>query len=281
MLKNEVENILNTGIKSVSGVGGGSIADSFIITCDNDVKYFVKEYNYKTGITTAEKAGLTEIAKSGAVKVPEVIFCDSKTLILEYIEQGTKSGNFWQDFAKRFAEMHKFTNQLYGYTSDNFIGDNPQKNKQNENWPEFYFENRLKLQFDMIEQNGYSDNNLLSLFRKLEDRIDVIIGNHETVPSLIHGDLWSGNFLCDNNGSVVLIDPAVYYADREADLAMTKLFGGFSPEFYKHYNEVYPLEEGWEFREMIYKLYHVMNHLNLFGRSYYPQVVSLLKSLIR
>ncbi len=119
-----------------------------------------------------------------------------------------------------------------------------------------------------------------NLFSKLESQIDKILEGSENIPSLLHGDLWSGNFLVDESSNPCLIDPAVYYGNREADLAMTKLFGGFGNDFYKSYKESFPLAYGFEYRENIYKLYHILNHLNLFGRSYYPQAISLMKSYV-
>ena len=127
---------------------------------------------------------------------------------------------------------------------------------------------------------GNSTPELRKAISKLEERIEEIIGDSEEKPSLLHGDLWSGNFMVNENGETVLIDPAVYYGHREADLGMTKLFGGFSNEFYKSYNETYPLKDGYEYRENIYKLYHVLNHLNLFGGGYYSQAISLIKFYI-
>ena len=121
---------------------------------------------------------------------------------------------------------------------------------------------------------------LRNLVSKLEENIEGIISNNNEKPSLLHGDLWSGNYIDDENGSAVLIDPAVYYGNREADLGMTKLFGGFSSEFYKSYNEAYPLPDGFDYREKIYMLYHFLNHLNLFGGSYYSQAISLIKFYI-
>ena len=133
-------------------------------------------------------------------------------------------------------------------------------------------------QFRLAENNGYSTTQLKEGMKNIEKKIDDIIGVNVEVPSLLHGDLWGGNYITDQKGNPCLIDPAVYYGHREADLAMTKLFGGFDTSFYSAYNEEYPLMEGWEYRENIYKLYHVLNHLNLFGTSYLNQAISLIFS---
>ncbi|NWF49767.1 MAG: fructosamine kinase family protein, partial [Ignavibacteriaceae bacterium] len=160
-------------------------------------------------------------------------------------------------------------------------GSNPQINipdeKEKLNWTLFYFNKRILFQLQLAERFGNATEELRKAISKLEDKIEDIIKGSEEKPSLLHGDLWSGNYMVDENGNAVLIDPAVYYGHREADLGMTKLFGGFSSEFYRAYNETYPLEDGYEYRENIYKLYHVLNHLNLFGGGYYSQALSLIK----
>jgi len=136
--------------------------------------------------------------------------------------------------------------------------------------------NRILFQLHLAEKKGYATEKLRKGFHLLENKIEIILGGSGEEPSLLHGDLWGGNFLSDENGSAVMIDPAVYYGHREADLAMTKLFGGFSSDFYNAYQAEFPLKEDAEYREDIYKLYHMMNHLNLFGRSYYSQAEHLL-----
>ena len=129
----------------------------------------------------------------------------------------------------------------------------------------------------LAEANGYGSAELSSTFSKLEDNFDIILNGSEEAPTLLHGDLWGGNYMVDSEGMPVLIDPAVYYGHREADLAMTQIFGGFSPEFYRAYHQEYPLKAGWEYRQNIYKLYHILNHLNLFGSGYYGQAIQLMK----
>jgi fructosamine-3-kinase len=146
-----------------------------------------------------------------------------------------------------------------------------------DNWLTFYFDKRLLTQFKLAEKNGYVDDQFSSLFKNLENKLPNILAGSEEPPSLIHGDLWQGNFLISPSGEPVLIDPAVYYGHREAELAMTKLFGGFPESFYNAYKLAYPLKPGYEYREGIYSLYHVLNHLNLFGSGYKSQAISLMK----
>ena len=138
----------------------------------------------------------------------------------------------------------------------------------------------VEFQFKLAEQNGYKDKEIVYLFRRVEKQIDRLIPEDSERPSLLHGDLWNGNFLCVENNVPAVIDPAVYYGHREADLAMTMLFGGFGEAFYASYHAEFPLEEEWKRRCEIYKLYHLLNHLNLFGEGYYPQVYQTMKELL-
>ena len=227
-----------------------------------------------------EAHGLQELNKAAAIRVPEVIMYDDDFILLEYISQGNKSKKFFSEFGRSFALMHKYTSENFGFYEDNFIGSNVQKNipadKEKESWTSFYFNKRILFQLELTEKLGYATSELKKGIGKLEENIEEIIGTNDEEPSLLHGDLWGGNYIVDENGNVCLIDPAVYYGHREADLGMTKLFGGFNSEFYEDYNEANPLQDGYEYRENIYKLYHVLNHLNLFGGGYYSQAISLI-----
>ena len=230
-----------------------------------------------------EANGLNELRKSNAIRIPKVSEFDKDFILLEYVSTGTKSKNFFEDFGKRFAELHKYTSEHFGFYEDNYIGSNPQKNipseKEKSDWVSFYFNKRILFQLQLAEKLGNSTEELQKAVSKLENKIEEIISSSEK-PSLLHGDLWGGNYMVDENGSALLIDPAVYYGNREADLAMTKLFGGFSGDFYKSYNQELPFADGYEYRENIYKLYHILNHLNLFGGGYYSQALSLIKFYI-
>jgi protein-ribulosamine 3-kinase len=189
--------------------------------------------------------------------------------------------NYWHNAGIQLANLHKNTSVEYGLDNDNYIGSTPQLNTACEtekiNWIEFYLGKRLIFQFKLAEKKGYAGEELGRVFSLLENKIDIILNDCQAIPSLLHGDLWSGNFITDETGNACLIDPAVYYGHREADLAMAKLFGGFDNRFYSAYNEEYPLDNGYQYRENIYKLYHVLNHLNLFGTRYYQQALSLIK----
>lgn len=247
-----------------------------------------KSYFLKTGSKSrmycCEVHGLEELEKSFAINIVRPVACGDNFILTEFVKQGRIQNNFFENFGQKLAQLHQFKSTEFGFYEDNFIGANEQMNFANDdeksNWSSFYFNKRLLYQYKLAERNGFVNDELKRDFAKLEDRIDRILGIVNEKPSLLHGDLWNGNFLCYTKGEVVLIDPAVYYGHREAELAMTKLFGGFSPDFYEAYQKEYPLQEGWEYREDIYKLYHVMNHLNLFGRSYLSETEWIVRKYV-
>ena len=247
-------------------------------------QYFLKTGSRNKKMFPCEANSLKELSGANSIRVPKVILSDSDFLLIEYIQTGRSSSNFFEKFGRQFAEMHRHASDSFGFFEDNFIGHTIQENiasgDQSINWTAFYFEKRLIYQFRLAEKQGLSSPALKNSFSKLENLIDSVIPQSTEKPSLLHGDLWSGNYLADKQGDPVIIDPAVYYGHREADLAMTKLFGGFSSDFYNAYDEAYPLEDGYMYRENIYKLYHVLNHLNLFGMSYHAQAVSLIQSYL-
>lgn len=286
MSKNEIKEIIENHIGSIivsmHGTSGGCISDSSIIHTNSGEKYFLKiNQNHPIDMFSKEANGLREITNSNSVRVPKVLLVGEHFILLECVEGKSKVKKFFEDFGVRFAMMHKFENSTFGFFEDNYIGSTLQKNIPDESeknsWIKFYFNKRLLFQFKLAERNGYVDSELRKGFIQLEKMINAIIGSNVENPCLLHGDLWGGNYIVDENGCACVIDPAVYYGNREADLAMTKLFGGFPKEFYLSYNEFYPLQDGYDYRENIYKLYHVLNHLNLFGSGYYAQALSLIK----
>ncbi len=281
-IKKEIENRLGTVILKSQSLSGGCINSAQRIITESGESYLLKmNNNAPADMFEKEAHGLNELRKADAVRVPAAKISSVNYLVTEFIGSGNKSNSFFTDFGRQFADLHRFTNSAFGFYEDNYIGSTPQKNStegsESKNWTEFYFNKRLLSQFLLCEKNGYADTGLRDGIHKLENIIEEILRGSEEEPSLLHGDLWSGNYMVDENGNPCIIDPAVYYGHREADLAMTKLFGGYPDEFYRSYNENYPLKEGWEYRENIYKLYHVLNHLNLFGRGYYGQALSLMK----
>ncbi len=274
----KLEDELFQKIISITPLGGGCIGNALKVVAENGSNYFVKQYE-NCKMHHAEANGLNELKTANSIRIPRVLKVNDNFLILEFIESASPATNFSEKFGKQFAELHRNTGTRYGYFEDNFIGSTEQINvPQNDNWVEFYMENRLMYQFRLAEKNGHSSKELKIGMKYIEKNIERILDGCDEKPALLHGDLWGGNFLIDQRGNPCLIDPAVYYGHREADLAMTKLFGGFDSAFYEAYNEEYPLKEGWEYRENIYKLYHILNHLNLFGSGYYAQSISLINS---
>ena len=279
----QIEQSLGEPIETSTSIGGGCIAKTHRIRTVSGRELFLKS-GFSNSMFRSEANGLRELRKANVIGVPEVFLVDENFLLMEFIYPGTKKKNFFEDFGWSLANLHRYTASHYGFYEDNFIGATPQlnvvKGSASKIWRQFFWEYRILYQFQLAQKNGYADEKLTNGISQLEDRIEMILSGSEEPPSLLHGDLWRGNFIVGRNGEPVLIDPAVYYGHREADLAMAKLFGGFPPEFYKAYQENYPLKDGYEYRENIYMLYHVLNHLNLFGHSYYLQAIQLIYSYL-
>lgn len=283
-ISEKIENWAGEKIASFDYSGGGSIAQAQIITMLSGKKYFLKSGVRSKEMFPTEANSLKELAKAKTIRTPVVHIADPEFLLIEYISSARNSNSFFEDFGIQLAEMHRYEADIYGFYEDNFIGHTPQLNlankEQAENWTSFYFEKRLLFQFKLAEKQGHSSDVLRSSFKKIEAKINDILDTDDAKPSLLHGDLWSGNYIADEKGNPVIIDPAVYYGHREADLAMTKVFGGFPSSFYDSYNEGYPFADGYLQREDIYKLYHILNHLNLFGMGYHGQAVSLMQGYL-
>ncbi len=263
MIKQDIESIIHDKIISCNSISGGCINIAEIILTKTGKTFFIKSNNSsEKDMFLKEANGLRELAKANTIRIPEVIYAAYNFIIIENISPRIKIKTFWENFGRDFARLHKFTAERYGFYEDNYIGSTPQLNIATEsealNWVEFYFNKRLSYQYQLAVKNGYVKKDLQKVFSRLENKINLIIDNSTEQSSLLHGDLWSGNFITDENGNACLIDPAVYYGHREADLAMTRLFGGFDNRFYSAYNEEFPLENGYEYRENIYKLYHVL-----------------------
>ncbi len=235
-----------------------------------------------------EADGLIALAKPDCIHIPKVyghgILDDGKPyLILEFIQTASQSSNFQAALGMQLAQLHKQTvSDQFGWHGDNYIGSTPQSNAQSNNWVEFYRTHRLGYQFKLAQQNGLVDSSFMDLARKLLDKLDDIL-NIDEPACLLHGDLWGGNVMCgeiDSQIRPVLIVPAVYMRHREADLAMMHLFGGFTADFYESYHKAWPLPAHTMTRQNVYMLYHLLNHLNLFGRGYFGQCLSLMKQCL-
>jgi len=283
--QSKIEDFLGEEVQNSSSVSGGCIADSRVIETVSGKQYFLKMHSGTPGMFLKEANSLKELAKPECIRVPKVILSDEEFLLIEYIREGSQNDRFFKNFGVAFAQMHRYSSTQFGFFEDNYIGSTPQYNVAHNNectdWAEFYFQKRILAQFKIAEKNNYATHELRKGVHSLENKIVDILAGSEESPSLLHGDLWNGNFLCDTDGKAVLIDPAVYYGHREVDLAMTKMFGGFSHDFYTSYQQAFPLADGWEYREKIYLLYHYLNHLNLFGTSYYSTSLSYLSFYLK
>ncbi|MGE5435982.1 MAG: fructosamine kinase family protein, partial [Syntrophothermus sp.] len=220
-MKQIVENFFNKKIINIDSLSGGCINDAYKITLEDNEVYFVKyNNNISEDMFLKEANGLKELKKSNTIKVPEVVFVEKNLIILEYIPTSNSEKNFYKTFGEQFAQLHKYTSDKYGFYEDNFIGSTPQINNQKYSaWSEFYYNERLLYQFLLCEKNGYADYELRNAFKNIEKKyINILEINDSEKPSLLHGDLWSGNYL-SFKGKPCLIDPAVYYGNREADLA--------------------------------------------------------------
>lgn len=261
-------------------VGGGCIADARLAYFADGTSVFVKTARSIQGMFEAEAQGLRELASAGVIRIPRVLAVGVDALVLERINPAPEKPGFFESFGRAFARLHQHRGAAPGFSSDNFIGSTPQINTPLEapGWPEFFLQQRLRFQVRLTVKNGFGGE-LESLLNRAEDKIAGLLGESNETPSLLHGDLWSGNFMVDDQGEACLIDPAVYYGHREADLAMTRLFGGFPADFYRAYEELTPLAPGHRRRLPVYQLYHLLNHLNLFGRAYFAQCRQILGSL--
>ncbi len=230
----------------------------------------------------AEAEGLNAMAATETVRVPEVFDVGVREgyafIEMEQLRIGRSTDAIDRMLGERLAAMHRHTADRHGWHRDNTIGLTAQKNPWNDDWTEFFRQQRLVFQLDLAAKNGYRGE-LQELGQTLAAGIDVFFDGYEPEPSLLHGDLWSGNHAA-MDGEPVIFDPAVYYGDRESDLAMTRLFGGFGPGFYSAYEAAWPLEPGHEARNDLYQLYHVLNHLNLFGTGYLGRSLDLLRGLV-
>jgi len=240
--------------------------------------YFIKTNKKK--LLLEEKRGIEKIEATKAIKTPKIIvfgvFKDTEYLILEFIQQKKPDKNFWRIFGEQLAKMHKNHDKKHGFKHDNYIGTLAQKNTPSYNGVDFYIHNRILPQLNLLNKKAY--DLVSSKFQKLFNLLPNLIP--QETASLLHGDLWSGNYLVNKKGEPVIFDPAVYYGNREVDIAMTKLFGGFPQEFYTSYQSSFPLVNGWENRVEIWNLYPLLVHTNLFGGGYINQVEFILKKYV-
>ena len=261
------------GAQSAAPVAGGCIHRCYRATIDGAARFVKVNEARFADVFAAESEGLAALRAAG-VRAPQPTRHGSHGkhafLVMEFLEL-RPSGN-WAELGRMLAKQPRHHGPCFGWARDNYIGTTPQRNARHDDWCGFFAECRLTPQLRLAQGNGFR----LEAAKQVID----VLAQHQPQPSLLHGDLWSGNaaFLAD--GAPVLFDPAVYYGDREADLAMTELFGGFPREFYAAYEAAYPLPAGYELRKHLYNLYHLLNHLNLFGGGYLAQVKATLSLLL-
>lgn len=263
-------------------VSGGCINTAVVLTDDKHT-YFVK-LNRKglLPMFEAEAAGLAEMAATNSIRVPRSLCAgcagSHAFIAMEHIPMGGRSGDGSARAGRELAAMHRATCGNFGWERDNTIGSTPQRNDRDCDWIAFWRDHRLGFQLDLAAGNGFGGR-LQRLGERLLAAFPGLI-DHDPRPSLLHGDLWGGNMSFDREGGPVIFDPAVYYGDREADLAMTELFGGFDTNFYASYRDAWPLDPGYRSRKTLYNLYHILNHLNLFGGGYLGQAEGMMERLL-
>lgn len=276
-------------IVSKRPVYGGDINEAYCLSFSDGTAAFMKCNALKNlSFFEAEAKGLEALRKTGTIGVPKALGIGTDEsqkisfLLMEYLESAPRANGYWEVFGRELAALHHadcshFTatdsDQPFGFASDNYIGASPQINTPKANWIAFFRECRLFPQMKMAE--GYLDSGMRKQCMKLLEHLDDYLAEPE-FPSLLHGDLWSGNALCGPDGKAWILDPAVYVGHFEAELAMTELFGGYPPVFYEAYHEVNRIDSGYRDRRDLYNLYHMLNHLNLFGASYLSSVQRIL-----
>lgn len=268
------------GVQSRRSISGGCINQGYCLQ-GGGRSYFVKlNRASQLPMFEAEALGLMAIANTQTVRVPQPLASgqgDSQSyLILEWLEFGPSSAQAWGEMGRNLARLHQQGRaQQYGWTQDNTIGLTPQPNPWTEDWGEFWLESRLGYQLRLARRRGGDFPDPWDIAPGIKN----LLAGHQPPPSLVHGDLWSGNVAILATGEPVILDPAPYYGDAEVDLAMTELFGGFPAAFYRGYGEILPPQPGYEQRKILYNLYHVLNHFNLFGGGYGQQARQMLREL--
>ncbi len=292
-MNNPVQDLLETvyaqpvRIESSRSIGGGCINQTLALTLSNGAMVFLKQNDHPPdGMFEKEARGLNLMreAKNGP-RIPKVVALpegpNPKFLIIEYIEAGSPGNGYYERFGQALAQMHRTTQDHYGLDHDNFIGSTEQINTPETDALVFFCKHRLGFQQQLARSRGLlpvpTDKKIDRLCEQLDQRLD-LTGER---PALVHGDLWSGNTFADNTGQPCLVDPAVHFGLRETDLAMTELFGRLPQAFYDAYREAFPQNPGSEERKQMYNLYHLLNHLNLFGGSYLSSVESTVNSFVR
>lgn len=265
-----------------NSVGGGCINQGYKIS-DNSRSYFVKiNRAVDVAMFEAEALGLQQMRETQTIRVPQPICWgtegDAAYIVLEWLDLGARGENrAWQAMGQKLAALHRYKGKSeFGWDINNTIGATPQINTWTADWIQFWVEHRIGYQLKLGKRRGGNfpqGESLLAAIPKL-------LAGHQPQPSLVHGDLWSGNASVMPSGEPVIFDPASYWGDREVDIAMTELFGGFPAAFYRGYNQAWPLQAGYKRRKILYNLYHILNHFNLFGGTYESQANQMMKMML-
>lgn len=280
-----ISEISGTPFIPVSGspVNGGSIHRAWLLT-DGRQRYFVK--TGEIGVEpmfAAEARGLQALAAIAVLRTPTFVTLGQTGthafLVLEFLDLAPIDQRCGEHLGESLAQLHRASADTFGWSEDNFIGATPQLNSPHASWPHFFGDRRLRPQLALALERGM-DKSLVEKAHAVIDRIGGLFTSYRPQPSLLHGDLWSGNVAQCNDGKAVVFDPACYYGDREADIAMAELFGGFPTSFFLAYRNAWPLDPGYETRKPLYNLYHILNHFNLFGRAYLGQAQRMIERLL-
>jgi fructosamine-3-kinase len=271
-------------------VGGGCINQCYRVSDQNASErtesnraFFVKvNHANQVAMFEAEALGLQQMKAAAAILVPQPICWgvagESSYLVQEWLDLDRGGGQAWAAMGRKLAQLHHFQKATaFGWERDNTIGSTPQINSWTSDWSEFFTKHRIGYQLQLAHQRG----GRFPQQERLLAAIPEILANHKPQPSLVHGDLWSGNAAVTTSGEPVIFDPATYWGDREVDLAMTELFGGFPADFYQGYSEVFPIDAGYQQRKILYNLYHILNHFNLFGGGYASQANRMIEQILK
>ncbi|MGD1804479.1 fructosamine kinase family protein [Dapis sp. BLCC M126] len=266
-----------------SSVGGGCINNGYKLT-NGTRSYFVKINQASlVEMFRAEALGLKQMWETQTIRVPKPLCYGTEGnncyIVLEWLDLGGRGNDkSWEEMGRNLAALHRYQGKSeFGWDINNTIGSTPQINTWCGDWAEFWAQHRIGYQLKLAKRRGGSFSQGYRLLKMIPE----LLADHQPQPSLVHGDLWGGNASVTANGEPVIFDPATYWGDREVDIAMTELFGGFPNAFYRGYNEAWPLDDGYKQRKILYNLYHILNHFNLFGGGYASQAERMIQQLLR
>ncbi len=269
--------------EGAEAVGGGCIHAAWRVPADGGSVFVKTSGAGSAWLFEAEADGLAGLAEAGCIRVPRVLGTGSDAgmswLALEWMQCGRGDAGSQRRLGERLAALHSIPQEAFGWRRDNAIGATPQPNTPSADWAGFFAERRIGYQLDVAAEGGATAR-LVDRGRRLQEQVPALLADRRVVPALLHGDLWGGNWAADESGEPFLFDPAVYCGDPEAEIAMTRLFGGFSRDFYAAYEATWPRAAGYETRIALYQLYHLLNHANLFGGGYVARSESAVEALL-